>query len=241
MKKHQINMKLSIILMTFMVVLNRATGAQHGDSGHNHKMRKRSAISNETLLWPGGVVPYLLDNSIDNRLDEAQHKIIQEIFAEIHNKTCIKFKPRQNETDYIHIMKGWVTKQAGWGNFGGRQDFLLSSRKIQKSEYFRAFVLQLGFLPEIARLDLNKYLEFKKGNAIFLVDAPTLPPKYAFLGTDDLDVPYDYCSVLHDPIDDKYGYTITPLKPYNCSKSIGYATSLSQIDVLKINKLYKCP
>ncbi|KAJ8405128.1 hypothetical protein AAFF_G00321190 [Aldrovandia affinis] len=60
--------------------------------------------------------------------------------------------------------------------------------------------------------------------------------------TNNLNTPYDYTSVMHygrTAFSNKYGMnTITPIP--NPNQPIGQRTSLSIMDIQRINKLYSC-
>ncbi|KAJ7378866.1 metalloendopeptidase [Desmophyllum pertusum] len=52
-------------------------------------------------LWPKGVVPYILDSSVDDHLRQQ----IDIGIKEYHKYTCLRFVKRTNEKDYIRVMK----------------------------------------------------------------------------------------------------------------------------------------
>ncbi|GBM86118.1 hypothetical protein AVEN_32422-1, partial [Araneus ventricosus] len=61
----------------------------------------KNAIPGHQLRWPGAIVPYEIDAS----LEKHEAKILEAIqhYAE---KTCVTFKKRTYERDYIRLFSG---------------------------------------------------------------------------------------------------------------------------------------
>ena len=54
------------------------------------------------MRWPGGIVPYDYDKDLDPKAIPA----IEAAFEEYKRYTCIRFKKRTNEKEYLHFYKG---------------------------------------------------------------------------------------------------------------------------------------
>ena len=238
--------KIVCLVAIQLISVSIAQDNLHVNEELGHGINKRAAVSNDSFLWPGGVVKYFLDQSSQMKLWAIHNKIIQEIMDEFHNKTCIKFKPTNDIADFVlfrnHYSLGNNSVENSFGYSGSRQSFALSSIKIHKWEILRGFMKMLGFYPEEWRVDRNESFQIKDrrlGTVVEPVDKDWWAQYWG--GYNDLDVPYDFCSVMQWPLNyQEHWFIKTPLKTYNCSEPVGYATHLSDLDVLKINKLYNC-
>ncbi|KAK2819481.1 hypothetical protein Q7C36_021127 [Tachysurus vachellii] len=165
-------------------------------------------------------VPYVLSNVFSS----SDRTVITNAMASFHNKTCIRFIPRTNQPDYLSI-----ESQDGCfsdvGRSGGAQ--VLSEHELNHA---------LGFYHEHSRSDRDSYVTINWEN----ID-PSSKSSFKLRNTNNLNTTYDYSSVMH------YGRTafsingldtITPIP--DPSVEIGQRTDLSAIDILRINKLYKC-
>lgn len=93
------------------------------------KARQFSAAVTSINLWPGGVIYYELDPNFPylQRVELA--------FRTIEDKTCIDFRPRTTQKDYIKITFG----NGCWsfvGRVGGRQGDIVSKESYVVNYYF---------------------------------------------------------------------------------------------------------
>uniref|UniRef100_A0A8D3DQB3 Metalloendopeptidase n=1 Tax=Scophthalmus maximus TaxID=52904 RepID=A0A8D3DQB3_SCOMX len=166
--------------------------------------------------------------------EKASIKTAMEMF---HRRTCVRFVPRRGQSDYLSIESDlgcWSTI----GRDGGQQVVSLSvygclDRGTVQHELLHA----LGFHHEHTRSDRDQYVRINWEN---------IPAVNAFdfhkMDTNNLNTPYDYSSVMH------YGRTtfastlgadtITPIP--DSFVPIGQREDMSDIDILRINKLYEC-
>ncbi|KAK2819469.1 hypothetical protein Q7C36_021115 [Tachysurus vachellii] len=201
--------------------------------------RTRNALvcSDNSCFWKkssNGLVqvPYVLSNVFSS----SDRTVITNAMASFHNKTCIRFVSRTNQTDYLSI----ESKDGCYsyvGKTGGAQVVSLSRfgcvyYGIAEHELNHA----LGFYHEHTRSDRDSYVTINWAN----ID-PSNKSNFELKNTNNLNTTYDYSSVMH------YGRTafsingldtITPIP--DPSVEIGQRTELSAIDILRINKLYKC-
>jgi len=177
-------------------------------------------------------IPYLLSK----KYDDTEKKEILGAFKDFETKTCIRFIPRAFQRAYLSIQPRYGCFSL-LGRIGDKQVLSLQrfgcvSHGIIQHELLHA----LGFYHEQSRSDRDKYvrINWENVNEYFVNN-------FKRKDTDNLDTPYDYSSVMH------YGRTafgklgsetITPIP--DSSIPIGQREALSDIDILRVNKLYKC-
>ncbi|XP_034555196.1 low choriolytic enzyme-like [Notolabrus celidotus] len=190
-----------------------------------------------SCLWPksdnGNVeIPFL----ISPKYDDSEKNEILKAMKDFEYKTCIHFIPRENQRVYLSIEPRYGCFSL-LGRIGDRQVLSLQrfgciSFGIIQHELMHA----LGFYHEQNRSDRDQYVKinFENFNEYYSIN-------FQKKDTNNLNTPYDYSSLMH------YGRTafgsfgketITPIP--DASVPIGQRQSLSEIDILRINRLYKC-
>ncbi|XP_062406194.1 meprin A, alpha (PABA peptide hydrolase), tandem duplicate 1 [Sardina pilchardus] len=196
----------------------------------------RNALLNTTFRWTFPI-PYILSDDLDLN---AKGCIFQ-AFEMYRLKSCIDFKPYEGEKSYIKFVK----QNGCWSMVGDQQDGQLLSlgpgcdhKAVIEHELLHA----VGFYHEQSRQDRDDYVNidlaqvtdglqhnFNKYDDSFITDQNTA---------------YDYESVMHyRPFSfnkDPNIPTITTKIPefYNV---IGQYLDFSKLDVLRMNRMYKCP
>ncbi|TNN27653.1 High choriolytic enzyme 1 [Liparis tanakae] len=175
-------------------------------------------------------VPYAVSDSFS-----ASEKLqIENAISDFHMSTCIRFVPRTSQSDFISIVEqggcwSWV------GRTGNAQQLSLGRGCLYKGIIQHELIHALGFWHEQSRSDRDTFVRINFGNIL-----PGQERNFKRMDTNNLDVPYDYSSVMHyGPRDFSSGSgdTITPL---DTSALIGQRHGMSENDILKINKLYNC-
>uniref|UniRef100_A0A4W6F631 Metalloendopeptidase n=1 Tax=Lates calcarifer TaxID=8187 RepID=A0A4W6F631_LATCA len=187
--------------------------------------RSRTAMKclNEkySCLWPkspNGIVeiPFL----ISEKYDDSERSLILTSMKDFETKTCIRFIPRWSQVAYLNIEPRFGCASL-LGYVGDKQGLSLQ----------RFGCVQKGIIH-----DRDQYVKINWEN-IHEYFAYNFDKK----DTDNLNTPYDYSSVMH------YGKTafgingletITPIP--DPSAPIGQRNGLSDIDILRINRLYQC-
>lgn len=158
----------------------------------------------------------------------------------IERETCIRFKPRKHEYDYINIFSGKYCK-SNLGRTGGGQEMSLNKKKcMEKGIIMHELLHALGYIHMHNRPDRDKFVnilwknidpkffrEFSKVNARI----------FTSLGT-----PYDYQSIMHyghSGFSKNGGFTIVP-KNDAFLNVIGQRGGLSEGDIKRINNKYNC-
>ncbi|XP_051564820.1 hatching enzyme 1.2-like isoform X1 [Myxocyprinus asiaticus] len=154
----------------------------------------------------------------------------------IERDTCVRFVPRTHQRDYLDIQH----KSGCWsylGARGGRQTLSLQTPDCTGSGVTSHQLMHaLGFVHEQSRADRDKYVTVMWSN--IWKDRVRNFEKFK---TNNLDTPYDYSSIMHFG---RYAYTedggptIVPKRTWNVK--IGQRFGPSDLDIMKINKLYDC-
>ncbi|GFY55849.1 zinc metalloproteinase nas-4 [Trichonephila inaurata madagascariensis] len=165
--------------------------------------------------------------------------LIAKAILEFHKKTCIQFVSRIKETDFIYISPiGGCASHVG--RVGGMQNVSLGKGCYSVGVMMHELMHTLGFVHEQNRPDRDDYItvlwenvkEGREGNFV----------KLDWYAIQNLDEAYDYSSILHYSrfAFSKDKTTKPTLEPKNKRARIGQRKKLSEGDIRKINKLYKC-
>ncbi|XP_076142843.1 low choriolytic enzyme-like [Alosa pseudoharengus] len=188
-------------------------------------------------IWPksknGKVqVPYYISNDFSSR----EKSIIQRGLDSFTSNTCIRFKSRQSERDYIGI----YSRNGCYsyiGRRGGQQVVSLSRNGCLHHGTIQHELLHvLGFNHEQARSDRDNHIRVIWEN---IID----DKKHNFnkMKTLNQNSPYDYNSVMQY---NRFAFsknrrpTMVPIP--NNDMEFGQATEMSENDIIRVNKLYKC-
>lgn len=193
----------------------------------------RSAISSPNKKWSSNVIPYDF-GGVSSRVREA----VKLAISVIEKHTCIRFVPRKNEKDYIHIVSHGKYCWSPIGRSGGKQRLSLGKGCERKGTAIHELMHALGFFHEQSRLDRDKYVTIYWNNVD--KDQKFNFQKYNHGEADPLELPYDYGSIMHYR---KYAFTgngFPTIVPKDRNAAIGQRKGLSKIDIKKINKFYNC-
>lgn len=197
-----------------------------------------SSLRLRSRLWPGGVVPYVLDSTIVNRTRHV--KVLHEAMKIWENASCVRFVQRTNQRRYARIWFGPRGCNSNIGALWSRPSELsLGMRCDHVSIATHELGHLLGFGHEHSRPDRDEYVDILWENIspahhkIFKKDSHWI---FHSFGT-----PYDYNSIMH------YGSyhfskngkrTIVSRKPN--VKWFGNRHP-SKVDIIQMNLMYSCP
>ncbi|XP_023285736.1 low choriolytic enzyme-like [Seriola lalandi dorsalis] len=177
-------------------------------------------------------IPFILSEKYDN----SERSKIFAALRDFASKTCIRFIPRAAQRAYVSIEPRYGCASL-LGRIGDKQVV-----SLQRFGCIRHGIIQhellhaLGFYHEHTRSDRDMYVKinWENVNQYFVYN-------FQKKDTDNLNTPYDYSSIMHygRTAFGKFGAeTITPIR--DPSASVGQRDGLSKIDILRINRLYKC-
>jgi Astacin (Peptidase family M12A) len=158
----------------------------------------------------------------------------------IEKYTCVRFRKRTAEKDYVSIIDGKGC-HSNMGKIGGKQEVSLQKNGcFSKGTIMHEFIHALGYDHMHSSADRDRYVEIVYANirpeAVSNFDRVN-PKKFSNFGTE-----YDLFSVMHY---DKKAFskngqdTIVP-KNRRFAKVIGQRVGLSKDDVKRINNMYEC-
>ncbi|XP_068219088.1 LOW QUALITY PROTEIN: hatching enzyme 1.2-like [Palaemon carinicauda] len=196
---------------------------------------QNSAVKNPLLLWPNGVIPYVISSSFSKN----QRVLIARGMKEFHDKTCIRFVPRTAEKDYVYILQGKGCSSSV-GRAGGVQVLSLGSGCVYFGVILHELMHAAGFWHEQSRSDRDDYVTIN-WSAIIPGLRYNFNKNSNFVST-NLGLPYDYGSIMHYG---PYSFTSRYGSPTIAAKkkgvTIGQRSGFSDLDVKSLNLLYKCP
>uniref|UniRef100_A0A8C1FRG2 Metalloendopeptidase n=1 Tax=Cyprinus carpio carpio TaxID=630221 RepID=A0A8C1FRG2_CYPCA len=178
-------------------------------------------------------VPFI----VSSEFSSYEKSVIANAMSTFHSKTCIRFVARSTQTDYISI-ENKDGCFSSLGRTGGKQVVSLYRQGcvyhgIAQHELLHA----LGFYHEQTRSDRDQYVRINWKNI-----SPNMAYNFQKQNTNNQNTPYDYGSVMH------YGKTAFSIQPGletitpipDETVEIGQRQGMSNIDILRINKLYGC-
>jgi len=195
----------------------------------------KNAIRELWKKWPGATIPY----QISSQFSSYERSVIAKAMKTYHEKTCIKFVPRQSETAYIYLMKGSGCSSS-IGRTGSRQTVSLGTGCVYSGIVMHELMHAAGFWHEQSRADRDEFISVQWDNIKSGMEFNFL--KYDLRKIDHLGAEYDTCSVMH------YGAyafaknsrepTIVAKKKTKCK--LGQRSGFSDTDIRKLNTLYQC-
>jgi len=198
---------------------------------------KRSEITNKDRLWKDNTVYY----AMDPKIWPLSKKCIKLAIKTFHRHTCIRFKKRKKEKDYIYISSYKGSCSSYVGKKGGRQPVSIGRGCTRLGTCQHELLHALGTIHEQSRPDRDRYLSILWNN-IIAADKSNFR-KYSYGSVDNEGVPFDYMSVMLYP---NHAFAKDRSRPTLIAKSdrrlkFGQRDMFSAGDVKAINKLYNCP
>ncbi|XP_017890270.1 zinc metalloproteinase nas-13 [Ceratina calcarata] len=196
----------------------------------------KNGLINTKYRWPGGVVPYHIEES---DFDEADIKVIKGAMEEYHQNTCIRFRPyNKTDIDYITI----EGKNSGCWSYVGRLGKgqvvnLQNPGCVRHGTVVHELMHAIGFYHQQSAADRDEWVTINWQNIQSGKEHNF--NKYDDRTVTDYGIGYDYTSVMHyssHAFSKNKEPTITPKKD---NVEIGQRKGLSVKDLLKVVAMYK--
>lgn len=117
----------------------------------------RNGIVGQSYRWPNGIVPFEIVGGFDARSMD----LIEKAIKSYHEKTCIRFRPRNNaDRDYISIQNTATGCWSSVGRIGGKQQVNLQSPSCTTliGTVIHEFMHSIGFFHEQSREERDNFV-----------------------------------------------------------------------------------
>lgn len=203
----------------------------------------KAGIIGDNFRWPNRVLVY----EIDGAFNQDERNVIEAGINAIQSTTCIQFRQRSSENDWVFIQRGG-SNSGCWsyvGKQGGRQilnlqvaDFPGAGHCIWSGTVSHELIHAIGYFHEQSRTDRDDFVTINWGN--IPSDVAYNFDKFSPGEVDAHGVEYDYSSIMHY---DAYAFAIDrnvpTIIPHNSGATLGN-DRLTDKDMAKINRMYQC-
>ncbi|XP_066926859.1 zinc metalloproteinase nas-4-like [Clytia hemisphaerica] len=208
-----------------MVMDNRLREAVLGIS-------KKSVVTGD-VKWPNQTLVYEIDANFVNV------PLLKEGIHEFETRTCIRFKLRTNEPDYVYYTSKENVCSSNIGKVGGKQEIHIGKDCMVLGTIIHETMHALGFIHEHSRPDRDEYLKVNWEN--IEKDEWSNFNKYSGFEVSDENVGYNFASLMHYRND---AFTMngkdTLIAKGDESLKFGQRIKFSVGDVRGINRFYQC-
>ncbi|XP_022078274.1 hatching enzyme 1.2-like [Acanthochromis polyacanthus] len=199
--------------------------------------RNADPCTSRGCMWPKSsdgmvYVPYTLSSAFTSR----EVSVIERGLQSFHGFSCIRFVRRTSQRDYLKIqsLNGCYSYI---GRTGYGQDLSLQKSGCVYHDTVQHELLHaLGFHHEQNRSDRDQYIRVVLENVV-----SGMEHNFEKVATLNQGTTYDYGSVMHYS---KYAFSKnnqpTMVAIPNANVQFGMATEMSQNDITRLNRLYKC-
>ncbi|XP_054166664.1 astacin-like metalloprotease toxin 5 [Oppia nitens] len=224
----------------FITFKRQNNGQQNQRNQRNQQKSRKNSRSSQrasgttTPLWPNGLVYYRIDNSLSSH-----RRLIQNAMKNIESRSCVKFRQRTNQNNYIQFFKGDGCYSTV-GKAGGRQYLSLGTGCHDIGSAMHEILHALGFYHEHMRSDRDQFITIHWNNI-----ENGMQDQFQKISTkkNKIYTKFDYNSIMI------YGNTAFSKNGKNTmtAKAKGvrlieshFKRHLSPLDVQTLNLMYKC-
>ncbi|KAL9696897.1 hypothetical protein quinque_000338 [Culex quinquefasciatus] len=212
------------------------SGLYEGDMLLDPHWNSRNGVTNSTLRWPNGTVPYYVE---DEDFTDEEELVILKAIKEYHKKTCIKFRP------YHKSDRNWVVFRSNssgcWSSVGMQNDGqtvnLQSPGCVKHGVVIHELLHALGFFHQQSASDRDEYVRILWDN---------ISPghehnfnKYNESTVTAYGVEYDYGSVMHYSGKAFSKNKQPTIEALQANVTLGQRKGLSERDITKLEHMYE--
>ncbi|XP_069371240.1 uncharacterized protein [Paralichthys olivaceus] len=172
--------------------------------------------------------------TVSDSFSSSNKATIQNAIDGFHLSTCVRLVPLNGHANYVNIVK----EGGCWsyvGRNGGAQKLSLGAGCLSNGIIQHELLHVLGFWHEQSRTDRDIYVQIHKDNI-----QDNQLRNFDKLDSNNLNVPYDYSSVMHYGPTDFSKNGLNTISAFSATATMGQRIGMSENDILKINKLYGC-
>jgi len=197
-------------------------------------LRKASTIS---ATWANALVPY---SFASGQLTSSAQKVILGAMEYISSKTCVRFKERTTEADYVDFIKDSGC-YSYVGRVGGKQPISIGTGCELHGTCIHEILHALGFFHEHMRSDRDSYITVDLNNA-----QPSAKDQFTKLpaSVNKLYTLFDYLSIMMYGSNSfsKNGMPTMVAKQKGVHLTNPYdKKGMTESDIINIKKMYNCP
>ncbi|GAB0101018.1 hypothetical protein DMENIID0001_171350 [Sergentomyia squamirostris] len=199
----------------------------------------RVAYRNLVNQWPDKTVPYVYGAISKHGFTKDEKVKVRAAMDYIESKTCVKFRGRKGQRDHLIIMKG---RPGCWANVG-RARFarvnLGGAWCFNQGPIVHELMHILGFAHTHLAPNRDDYVDIKWENV-----KDSEKSHLTKLSSKDwtmLNLPYDYDSIMHYRPNAHSANGKDTIVPKEAGIKTGRREKLSELDIIRINRYYKCP
>nr|CAD7604061.1 unnamed protein product [Timema genevievae] len=208
------------------------------------KAGNKNAVTDPNLLWPNAAIIYKPDPDIGCP-QSPQCKILMKAIDHYHEVSCVRFKEWTGENDVVDVFFN-LDSGACWSPVGrsgdGEQKLSLGQRCWYLGIVIHELGHAVGFWHEMNRPDRDSYIYVYWDNIISGFSSAFAT--HDSHSVDTLGEKFDYRSIM---MYDEYAFSKDGVSPTLQAKKNGVVIGpiwkkhrLSQSDIRRIHKLYKC-
>ncbi|KFB46306.1 AGAP004620-PB-like protein [Anopheles sinensis] len=197
----------------------------------------RNGLADTATRWPGGVVPFVISGAFNAQAMQ----LIEDAIGQYHAKTCIRFRPRMGERNYISFESDGSGCWSSVGMLGGKQtvNLQIPGCTTLVGTVMHEMMHALGFLHEQNREDRDSYVRIRTENLKKGTENNFSKAKSG--STNNFGVEYDYRSIMHYSAN---AFSVNGKPTIEAKKrfdgEMGQRKEFSSKDLAKINHMYNC-